>query len=217
MRCPLLLMPVIITMAIGGLLIAPQLPDPAPVHWSASGTPDGYGSPLLSILLPPALALLTVAGMWWLPRIDRRRSVGARLTGGECAIMAALVLFAAALQVILIGGTLGWPFGMPQALMLALGALLIAIGAALPHIPRNTFVGVRTPWTLGDAVVWRRTHQIAGWLFAGAGALLLGLAWLAPGAAGFIGGIVGALGAALAATIVSAVIARREAQGHDLR
>ena len=103
MRCPWLLAPIVVAVSLAGVLIAPQLPDPSPVHWDAAGTPDGFGSPWLSAMLPPALAALTVVGMWWLPRIDRRRTVGAQLTGGECLIMAALVLFCAALQGITLG------------------------------------------------------------------------------------------------------------------
>ena len=212
MRCPWLLAPIVVAMSLAGVLIAPQLPDPSPVHWDAAGTPDGFGSPWLSAMLPPALAALTVVGMWWLPRIDRRRTVGAQLTGGECLFMAAIVLFCAALQGITLGSAAGWSLDVARALQLALGGLALALGAALPHVPPNTFVGIRTPWTLADPVVWQRTHGFARWLFAGAGTLLLGLALLVPGATGFVVGVAGMLVAALAAIIASAVIARGREQ-----
>lgn len=34
---------------------------------------------------------------------------------------------------------------------------------------RNTWMGIKTPWTLADDRVWERTHRLAGWLFVVAG------------------------------------------------
>ncbi len=46
---------------------------------------------------------------------------------------------------------------------LALVALMLAIvGNQFGRIRPNYFFGVRTPWTLADQEVWRRTHQLAG-------------------------------------------------------
>ena len=45
------------------------------------------------------------------------------------------------------------------------GVLFFIIGIALPHIKRNFFAGIRTPWTLSDDFVWKKTHEIGGKLF----------------------------------------------------
>jgi uncharacterized membrane protein len=49
------------------------------------------------------------------------------------------------------------------------GALLVALGNVLPKLPRNGLIGIRTPWTLADPVVWERTHRLGGYLVTAAG------------------------------------------------
>ena len=56
--------------------------------------------------------------------------------------------------------------------------LLVLVGAVLGRVPPNSLVGIRTPWALADAQVWRRTHYLTGRLMALAGVALAGLASL---------------------------------------
>lgn len=45
---------------------------------------------------------------------------------------------------------------------------MVVIGNLTKNVKPNFFIGIRTPWTLMDEEVWRRTHQnTAKWLFAG--------------------------------------------------
>ncbi len=37
-----------------------------------------------------------------------------------------------------------------------------AFGIFLPKVPRNFYVGIRTPWTLASTEVWTATHRFAG-------------------------------------------------------
>ncbi|HEX3407801.1 MAG TPA: SdpI family protein, partial [Caulobacteraceae bacterium] len=59
-----------------------------------------------------------------------------------------------------------------------IGILLVLIGAVLGRVPPNSLVGVRTPWTLADERVWRRTHYLTGRLMALAGVALAAAASL---------------------------------------
>lgn len=47
--------------------------------------------------------------------------------------------------------------------------LMIGLGNVLPRLPRNGLVGIRTPWTLADPMVWERTHRLGGYLLTAAG------------------------------------------------
>lgn len=40
-----------------GLILSPQLPDPMPSHWNATGEVDGYTSKLWGIWLLPLMTL----------------------------------------------------------------------------------------------------------------------------------------------------------------
>lgn len=54
---------------------------------------------------------------------------------------------------------------IPEAFFL----FMAVIGNLTKNIKPNFFIGIRTPWTLMDEDVWRRTHRdTAKWLFAGA-------------------------------------------------
>lgn len=46
-----------------------------------------------------------------------------------------------------------------------LGILFIFLGNYMFNMRPNYFIGVRTPWTLENEDIWKRTHQFAGKLF----------------------------------------------------
>ena len=52
------------------------------------------------------------------------------------------------------------------SLMLIFFALL---GNYMRTVRSNFFVGIRTPWTLSNDVVWRKTHELGGkiWFYTG--------------------------------------------------
>jgi uncharacterized membrane protein len=50
-----------------------------------------------------------------------------------------------------------------------MGALFIALGFLLEHAEPNWFVGIRTPWTMSSASVWKKTHHVGAKLFKMAG------------------------------------------------
>ncbi len=56
--------------------------------------------------------------------------------------------------------------------------VLGVLANAMPALQPNWFLGVRTPWTLRDDEVWRRTHRVAGHLLLATSAFLAGLWWL---------------------------------------
>lgn len=160
----------------------PHLPDPMPIHWGPDGRPDGWASRAFGAWFAPALAL----GLPWvlagLLRLDPRR---AHVERSELAVTTVLVgtnvvlvgVHAVALRAAMTPGhplEAGW-------VMALVGGLFIALGNVLPKAKSNFFLGVRTPWTLDDEAVWHRTHRVAGWCFAAAGAVgLIGGVLLDP-------------------------------------
>lgn len=76
------------------------------------------------------------------------------------------------------GLTLAWNLGyqgfrMSQAMLPALGLVMIFAGWMMRKAKRNFFIGIRTPWTLSNDRVWDRTHRIGSALFIVSGALAL--------------------------------------------
>ena len=63
----------------------------------------------------------------------------------------------------MLGLGLGWDVDPVQAMLIGMGLLFVGIGPLLPRISSNRWTGIRTPWTLSNETVWRRTHRIGGY------------------------------------------------------
>ncbi|NTU80718.1 MAG: DUF1648 domain-containing protein [Chloroflexales bacterium] len=211
MRNQRLLYMVVAAMFLFGLAALPFVPNPAPIHWNAAGEVDGYGSPLVATFLAPLIALATLVLMQWLPRLDPRRESYAQFAGTYRLIMTVLVLFFAVLELITVGAALGWPISIPRVMMFAMGLMFALIGNELGRVQPNYFVGIRTPWTLADPEVWRRTHRVGGRMMAGAGLLMLLLGLVAPAEVGFFLGVGALLVASLGAVAYSYIVWRQRA------
>ncbi|KEF37930.1 SdpI/YhfL protein family [Schinkia azotoformans MEV2011] len=59
------------------------------------------------------------------------------------------------------------------------------LGKYMSRIQFNYTMGIRTPWTLANEEVWRRTHQLGGPLWLIGGIIIIILAFL-PGKIAFI-------------------------------
>ena len=99
-------------------------------------------------------------------------------------------------NIIGIGAGLGYDIPMNSTPHILVGLLFIVIGNYLPQCKPNYFVGIKTPWTLSNEEVWRKTHRFSGKVFVVLGVIMI-LSIFAPVAwKGFpiIGIIVGAVG-----------------------
>lgn len=171
MRNLRLMLVVVVLMWGFGLIMLPSIPDPAPIHWNAVGEVDGYGSPWIVALLPPIVATIMALLALVLPRIDPRGQGYTGFFRTYALIMNSLVLFFAGLQVITIGVAVGWPVSVPRLLSLGMSLLIVVLGNELGRVTPNYFVGIRTPWTLADPDVWRKTHRVGARLFVAGGGL----------------------------------------------
>lgn len=77
----------------------PDLPDPVAVHWGPAGTPDGFGSPVLSFVLLPGIILAWLVFAWFLVR----RTPDAGPTVNQKLVLAVGVFLAAYLGTIIAG------------------------------------------------------------------------------------------------------------------
>ncbi len=151
----------------------PQMPEKIASHWNAQGQVDGYMSKFWGLFLMPfmfiGLALLFVA----IPRIDPLRAniEKFRKFYDIFIVLFFVFLFAIHCQIIL------WNMGIeisPNVISpIGLGLLFFYIGILCENAKRNWFIGIRTPWTLSNEVVWDKTHKIGGKLFKIAGIIAL--------------------------------------------
>ena len=68
---------------------------------------------------------------------------------------------------------LGYEFDIGKIVLLVVILMFIGIGNYLSVIEPNYFIGIRTPWTLEDPEVWRKTHRLTARLWVTSGLILL--------------------------------------------
>ncbi len=78
-----------------------------------------------------------------------------------------------AIQVAIVGSSLGWPIAVGRVVPIAIGGLFLLLGRLLPRFRSNFFFGIRTPWTLSSDAVWQRTHRAGGVVMVLIGASLV--------------------------------------------
>ncbi|MEN2984424.1 MAG: SdpI family protein [Dictyoglomaceae bacterium] len=168
-------------MFITGAILYPYLPEKIPMHWNFKGEIDRYGSKFEGVFAIPLTVLFLYLGLLYLPYIDPKRENYPKFERVYQIIKYLFVIVFSIIHYSVIISALGGPRDLiPKITPITLGILFIILGNYMPRIKYNWFVGVRTPWTLSDEEVWKRTHRFSGYLFVIGGILMLLSAFLPP-------------------------------------
>jgi len=170
----------ILAMLLLGLAAYSRLPAQVPSHWNISGQVDGTMSRLGTLLFLPGLSAAIWLLLLALPKIDPLRKSYPAFDGTLRLFINLIVLFMAVVYGMLLAAGLGWRAEVPRAIMACVGILFAALGNEMGRLKPNWFVGIRTPWTLADPEVWRRTHRVGGRVFVAAGLLIAASGLLLP-------------------------------------
>lgn len=179
-----LILLVIYLMALSYLALALPADAAVPMHWNAQGQIDAYTSKPNALLF----ALGTIVGlfllMYLMPHYSPKyKQQATRFDKVLPGITFMLLLFLSLLNIY----GLSYPLGADRLplnpVLVILGLLLLVLGNLMPKVPRNFFVGIRTPWTISDDGNWHKTHRLGGLLFVIGGILmaLKGIFPLSPG------------------------------------
>lgn len=152
-----------------GLYLYPQLPDKLPSHWNIRGEVDGWTGKDFAVWFFPLLNLGLYFLFLLLPRLDPRRDNYPRFSGAYRLLRIFILLFLTLIYLLTLLYAVGYPIRIDLAVRLAVFTLLLIIGNYMGKFKHNYFVGVKTPWTLANEEVWRRTHRMAGPLWVGGG------------------------------------------------
>jgi uncharacterized membrane protein len=155
---------------------ADQIPgDKIPIHWGIDGQPNGWVPKddafmafyLLPIIIGGVVALGLFALPWLSPRnfaVDSFRRTYDYvffLVSALFAFLNAMVLWSQFRGVVM----------MDRWLIAGMFLFFALIGNVLGKVKRNFWMGVRTPWTLADPLVWERTHRVTAWLYVAVGVI----------------------------------------------
>jgi uncharacterized membrane protein len=144
-----------------------------PIHWNIKGEPDGWvgtDQPFMAFyLLPTVIGGVVALGLFVLPWLSPQKFTveGFRPTYDYVFfLVAALLIY---LQAVITWSQFHGPVLMERGFLAGLMLFFALIGNVLGKVRPNFWMGVRTPWTIADPIVWTRTHRLAAWLFVAAG------------------------------------------------
>ncbi len=145
-----------------------KLPQEVPIHWNIEGEIDGYGNKVMLILIPILLPLLVYVIFLIIPRIDPKNKLN-QMGNKFQNIKVLVTVFMSVLALFIIYSAKSQSLTNPNYVILAMGVLFIILGNYFKTIKPNYFLGIRTPWTLENETVWKKTHKMAGkmWFIGG--------------------------------------------------
>ena len=158
---------------IESLLAYSHLPERVASHWDATGHVNGYmgrfgGAFFLPLLLLGLFILFSI-----IPMIDPRKQNISKFRTSYDRFIIIFVIFMVYIHTLMLAFNLGHNFDLTRALLPSLGILFFAVGFIIEKAQPNWFIGIRTPWTLSNDVVWEKTHRLGGLLYKISGVIAL--------------------------------------------
>lgn len=175
---------VLLSFVIAGIFLA-LAPEQIPVHYNASGQIDRWGSKY-EYLVMPVLTAVFAGFMVWVAGYERKkdRESNERVVAGMTVWV--LILFNVLWLFFMVNAVkIAQTDGAAQELsvrgmMILLMASFIPLGNRMPKAQRNSFLGLRTKWSMADDVCWQKSQRLGGITMVAAGALGVALVSVLP-------------------------------------
>lgn len=145
-----------------------ELPVKVPMHYTINGEIDRYGDKLGLIVISILLPVLIYGIFLIVPKIDPKGKL--KLMGNKLqAIKVLLTTFMSILALFIIYSAKNQSLANPNYILLLMGILYIILGNYFKTFKTNYFIGIKTPWTLENETVWKKTHKLGGimWFIGG--------------------------------------------------
>jgi uncharacterized membrane protein len=142
-------------------------------HWDAKGNVNGYMSKFFGIFLFPFVSLGLYILFSLIPKIDPLKKNIKIFRKYYDLFVFIIILFLFYIFVLTILSNLNYNFNITTMLMPAMGILFFGIGMFMNKLKRNWFIGIRTPWTISNDIVWEKTHKLGSKIFKIIGVLFV--------------------------------------------
>ena len=154
-----------------------ELPKEVPMHWNASGEIDRWGNKSELFMMLFMLTGITYLVFLIIPYIDPKQklqNMGNKLNN----LRMILGIFMSALAIYILY-SVQQKTSNPVLFIPLIGLLFAFLGNYFKTIKPNYFIGIKTPWTLENEEVWKKTHEFGGKLWF-IGGLLIVLTFVLP-------------------------------------
>lgn len=159
---------VIVTWLIGAIIYA-QAPEIVPIHWNLEGKPDNFAPKGIGLFLLPLINTVLYVFLLFIPKIDPNNEQLKQsmkplqwIRFGTHGLLAIIMLWTS-LSIIETKNI------APEWIFAIVSLFLAFLGKVMVNVKQNYFVGIRTPWTLSNELVWEDTHQFTAplWFYSG--------------------------------------------------
>ena len=168
------------------------LPDIIPVHYGPDGSADRYGSKFEELIFPITSILIGIcmpisAKYSSKKKNNQKNNEKAIYIVCECLLSVFLVLFMYFLyaQYNNVENLYSLKFNIGSLTLIVFGLLFVISGNIMPKVKRNSLIGMRTPWTMKNDDVWKRSQRFSGFAFVIAGIIMTVCGFFVTGVACF--------------------------------
>lgn len=148
-----------------------SLPEQVPLQWDLNGEVNRYGDKM-ELLLVGLIPLFLYALFLFIPMIDPKKRLEA-MGNKYYTIRLITAVFISVLFLYVIYSVKEQSLSNPNYMFMIIGAFFVLLGNYFKTIKPNYFLGIRTPWTLENEDIWKKTHKLAGKLWVAGGLLII--------------------------------------------
>lgn len=145
------------------------LPERVPIHWNAKGQIDGYGNRFWGAFGLPLVNLGMYLLFLALPYIDPKKKNYDKFKSTYQYFKYIFTIFFFGFYIVTLLIAMNSINNKPLLIQIMISLIFILIGNVMGRLKNNYFMGIRTPWTLANDEVWKKTHRMAGplWVIGG--------------------------------------------------
>ena len=164
---------IIVISFIIGVSLYSYFPDRIASHWGPNGEVNGYMPKFLGLFLMPIISIGIFILFYFIPKLDPLKKNYQDFQKYYDSFILIMIIFLFYIHILTILWNLHVVFNMNHTLIPALGFLFFYIGILVKNLKRNWFIGIRTPWTISNDKVWKKTHILGSNLFMISGVITL--------------------------------------------
>ena len=154
-----------------------ELPAQVPTHFNIDGVVDSWSNKTTLLIITGGVEIGFYILMRLIPVLDPKRKIQ-QMGNKYFSLRLLMQLFISLMFTYLLYTSKTGSLKNPNILFALIGALFAMLGNYFQTVRPNYFIGIRTPWTLENEEVWKKTHRLGGKLWISGGILIAILSFL---------------------------------------
>ncbi len=171
--------PILIAPFIVSYFLWDKLPEEVPTHFNIKGEADDWGPRWINALMIPGIGVITYIMLLVLPMIDPKKKIS-NTQKPIAAIRIFTSIFFVFLYAFVMTVSMGIEVNLTHYIYLGTGSLFLILGNYMNSVKPNYFIGIRTPWTLENPEVWKKTHRLGSKIWVVGGLFLMAIPFVLP-------------------------------------